>query len=159
VLKYRGLNTGSTAQRFLQLFADRGVGQERIHLRGWTSHYEMLREYNEIDIALDPFPFSGATTTCEALWMGVPVVTLPGETFASRQSLSILTNVGATATVTHDAADYVRVASELAKDRSRLTDLRGSLRGQVMHSALCDADRFTRHMWSAIQTMAVNASE
>ena len=157
VLKYRGLNTGSTAKRFLQLFADRGIGQERIQLRGWTSHDEMLGEYNEIDIALDPFPFSGATTTCEALWMGVPVVTLPGETFASRQSLSILANVGETAMVTHDAADYVRVAAELARDRTRLADLRARLRGQVMNSSLCDADRFTRHMWSAIQKMAAGA--
>ena len=101
-----------------------------------------------------PFPYSGGLTTCEAIWMGVPVITKPGETFASRTSLSHLTNVDAPELVAEELPDYVEKAVELANDISRLTDLRSGLRGQMAKSALCDGKKFAsdftsamRHVW------------
>ena len=92
---------------------------------GWnfsaaSPHAELLAEYNRIDLALDPFPYSGGVTTCEALWMGVPVVTCPGETFASRHSLSHLSNMGLTETIARDLDEYVEMAVSLAGDLPRL---------------------------------------
>ena len=80
---------------------------------------------HQVDLALDPFPFSGSATTCEALWMGVPVITCPGETFASRHSLSHLSNVGLTETIARDLDEYVELAVSLAGDLPRLAACAG----------------------------------
>ena len=92
-------------------------------------------------ISLDPFPFSGGLTTCVALWMGVPVVTYPGETFAGRHSLSHLSNIGLTETIAPDLAHYVDIAVGLACDPRRLTELRATLRPRMAQSPLCDGPR------------------
>ena len=84
LLKYQGLNSTSARSHFEELFAAHGVGAERLELAGSSPQPELLSCYNGVDLALDPFPYSGGLTTCEALWMGVPVITCPGETFASR---------------------------------------------------------------------------
>ena len=89
VLKYRGLGEKSVQQRYRELFAGCGVAPQQLLLLPPSTYGEYLAAYQHIDLALDPFPFSGSATTCEALWMGVPVVTYPGETFASRHSFSI----------------------------------------------------------------------
>ena len=86
-MKYRGLGDPTVKQRFLDLFATHGMGPERLDLLPWSSYSDYLATYHQVDVALDPFPFSGSTITCESLWMGVPVITCPGETFASRHSL------------------------------------------------------------------------
>ena len=99
ILKYCGFDDRETSRQYLHLFADHQVAPARIELRGWSPYAQMLAEYHEIDLALDPFPFCGAATSCEALWMGVPVVTCPQETFASRQTLAILSSIGLTETV------------------------------------------------------------
>jgi predicted O-linked N-acetylglucosamine transferase (SPINDLY family) len=101
-----------------------------------------LAEYQRVDIGLDTFPYSGGLTTCEALWMGVPVVTWPGETFAGRHSLSHLSNVGLAETVAPSELEFVDCAARLAKDLALLADIRRKLRQQMAGSPLCDAARF-----------------
>ncbi len=127
VLKYRGLGDQTVKRRYLDLFAARGVEPQRLELLPSSSYAEYLAAYHQVDVALDPFPFSGSVTTCEALWMGVPVVTCPGETFASRHSLSHLSNVGLTETIARDLDEYVELAVSLAGDLPRLAAAAGRL--------------------------------
>lgn len=145
VLKYHGLDAASVSNRIAGLFAERGIARTRLDLLGGTAHGDLMRQYHRIDVALDPFPYSGGLTTCEALWMGVPVVTCPGETFASRHSLSHLSNVGLTETIAADRNAYVRLAVDLAGDLPRLNALRAGLRGQMTASPLCDGPRFAEN--------------
>ena len=128
ILKYGNMDAEGNRNRILDQSGKHGVGQSRLTLEGKSPHSELLARYNDVDIALDTFPYSGGLTTCEAIWMGVPVITNPGETFASRHSLSHLTNVGATDLVADDLPDYVSKAVELANDAPRLTGLRSGLR-------------------------------
>jgi protein O-GlcNAc transferase len=100
---------------------------------------------------LDPFPYSGGLTTCEALWMGVPTVTLPGEIFASRHATSHISNVGLTDWVAANLAEYRQIAVAKASDIVVLADLRAGLRSRVKASALCDAPRFGRHLAAALR--------
>lgn len=132
-------------------FARHGIGRERLILAGASPHREFLAEYNRLDLQLDPFPYSGGLTTCEALWMGVPTVTLPGETFASRHSLSHLSNVGLDDWVARDLADYERLAVAKAQDPGALARLRQGLRARVAASPLCDAPRFGRSLAAALR--------
>jgi predicted O-linked N-acetylglucosamine transferase (SPINDLY family) len=118
--------------------------------RELTDHQSV---YNEIDIALDPFPYNGATTTCESLWMGVPVITLTGKMHAGRVGTSILTQVGLTDLIAEGPDDYVRIAVELANDPMRLSELRSTLRQRMVTSPLCDAKAFARSMEDAYRTM------
>ena len=112
----------------LQAFTEHGIDPTRIECLGWSPHIELLTEYQRIDVALDPFPYNGGLTTCEAMWMGVPVITYPGETFASRHSLSHLSNVGLTETIARSLDEYVDLAVSLAADLPRLAKLRRELR-------------------------------
>ena len=152
-LQTRELNDAPTAERILDLFAERGIARERLHLLGGVPHRELLDAYGEIDIALDPFPYSGGLTTLEALWMGVPVVTLTGQTFCGRHSTSHLNNVGLSELVTATAADYVATAVALTQDTDRLTTLRRGLRAQMATSPLCDAKGYTRALEAAYREM------
>ena len=106
LLKYRGFDDAAIRDRVLRMFAIEGIEAERIEMQGKSPHPNLLAEYQRVDIGLDTFPYSGGLTTCEALWMGVPVVTLPGATFAGRHSLSHLSNVGLTETVTSSEQEY-----------------------------------------------------
>ena len=105
-----------------------------------------MRQYNDIDIVLDPFPYSGGLTTCEALWMGVPTVAVPGEIFASRHSMSHLSNVGLPDWVAPDLDSYIELAVSKAADIDSLADLRKGLRALVKASPLCNAPRFGRNL-------------
>ena len=151
LLKYKGLDDPGLCARYLDLFAGRGLDPGRIEFEGESSAAAMLATYGRVDVALDPFPYSGGLTTCEALWMGVPVVTCPGETFAGRHSLSHLTNVGLTETITRDLGDYVERAVALAQDLPRLAALRAGLRPRMAASPLCDGDRFARNLLEALR--------
>jgi protein O-GlcNAc transferase len=134
-------------------FAAAGIDPARLDLRGPSAHPDMLAEYGDIDIALDPFPFGGGVTSCEALWMGVPVVTLPGSNPASRQTLGFLRAIGHEAWVAGSSEEYRRIAAELAGDRGRLAELRRSLRPAMAASSLCDGPGFTRALEQVYRTL------
>lgn len=153
VLKTRELSDGAARERVLGLFAAEGIAAARIALKGWSEHTQLLRRYNDVDIALDPFPYSGGVTTIEALWMGVPVVTMPGERFASRHSLSHLSNVGLGELVGDGPEDYLRIAKALAHDLPRLAALRTGLRDRLRNSPLLQSKRFTRNLEAAFRAM------
>jgi protein O-GlcNAc transferase len=123
-------------------FSTRGIDPQRIKFEGATSHRDMLSKYSQVDIALDPFPFCGGATSCEALWMGVPVVTLPGTRPASRQTHSIVQTIGRPEFSTPTPSAYVEAAASLALDRDRLAANRRSLRSEMLSSSLCDAKAF-----------------
>jgi protein O-GlcNAc transferase len=150
VMKYRGLGDPSVRKRFLDLFAANGVGAQRLDLLPSSAYSDYLASYHRVDVALDPFPFSGSTITCESLWMGVPVITLPGDTFASRHSLDHLSNVGLTETIARDPDEYIDLAISLAGDPSRLLALRSGLRERMAASPLCDGKRFATHLLSIL---------
>jgi len=117
---------------------------------GWTKH--MMR-YHDVDIALDPFPFNGSTTTFEALWMGVPVVTLLGDRMMSRWTASMLDKVGLDDLIARTPEEYIAIALELAADRDRLAELRTTLRERVARSLLCDGPKTTRYFERALRAV------
>lgn len=145
VLKYYAMSNPAVAGRLREMFAGHGIEPGRIDFLGTTSHAEQMARYRDIDIALDPCPYNGGLTTLEALWMGVPVVTCPGETFAGRHSLSHLSNVGLTTTIARDLEDYVDLAASLADDLPTLARLRAGLRERMQSSPLCDGAGFARN--------------
>jgi predicted O-linked N-acetylglucosamine transferase (SPINDLY family) len=157
VLKNRMFGEAGTRQRVGDAFAAVGLPADRLELLAWTadtaSHLEI---YNRVDIALDTFPYNGATTTCEALWMGVPVVSRCGETQAARMGRSILGAAGLAEFVADSDDAFVQIATSLAAERRRLADLRTGLREQLAASPLMDETGFTRALeqtylgaWSA----------
>ena len=151
VLKYKGMNARSAAEDLAGEFASRGIDPRRVTCLGYSPHAQLLAAYHGIDLALDPFPYSGCLTTCEALWMGVPVVTCPGETFVSRYSLSHLSNVGLTETIARDVDEYVELAVSLASDLPRLESMRAGLRERMAVSRLCDGQQFAANFVALLQ--------
>jgi predicted O-linked N-acetylglucosamine transferase (SPINDLY family) len=149
VIQGQALDDGPHRRRFAALAAECGLPRERVELRGFTSLEEATRAYHGIDIALDPFPFSGGMTSFEALWMGVPVVTLEQPLVHGRQSLSMLHNLGLPELVARDADDYVAIARRLATDRPRLAELRRALRPRFAASPLMDYAAFAKHLEAA----------
>jgi predicted O-linked N-acetylglucosamine transferase (SPINDLY family) len=151
VLKFKGMDDVSTIDRLSNEFGGHGIDPIRVECLGWTPHEVSLAEYSRIDIALDTFPYSGGLTTCEALWMGVPVITCPGETFASRHSFSHLSNIGLTETIARNRDEYIELAVTLAGDLPRLANLRGSLRDRMAASPLCDWQRFANNLMQLLR--------
>lgn len=130
-----------------------GVTSKRIQFVGFMPTEKYFAYYHRIDIALDTFPYGGGTTTCDALWMGVPLVSLAGKTAVSRGGLSILSNVGLPELVARSEERYVQIAVELAADLGRLSALRSTLRQRMQQSPLMDAPRFARNVETAYRTM------
>ena len=148
ILKYRGyFAEAPVRQRVERAAAAAGVDPKRFVLLGQREDREAhLNRYRDIDIALDPFPFSGSTTTFEALWMGVPVVTAPGANMASRWSAAMLRALGCDAWIARSPESYIGVAADLARDAKHLGDIRDDLRRRVAQSALCDGVKRTRQL-------------
>ena len=144
---------GGHRDRVWDYLEERGVGRDRLTFVGRSTIEEYLRLYERIDVGLDPFPYGGGTTTCDALWMGVPVVSLAGQTAVGRGGLSILSNVGLPELVGHDVSEYASIASRLAQDRPRLCELRSTLRSRMQRSPLMDAPRFARGVEAAYRTI------
>ncbi len=129
-------------ERIATLLGQAGIDAGRLDMRSGGSHHEFLEHYNEIDIALDPFPYSGGLNTCEALWMGVPVVTRRGDRMCGRHAACHLSAVGLKDWIAEDAAGYVALALAKADDRAALLDLKKGLRRRVQGSPLTDAEGF-----------------
>ena len=139
--------------RFGDLCAKHGIAPDRLQLRGFVPIDQAPASYAGIDIALDPFPFCGGMTSLEALWLGVPVVTLPGETLASRQSASMLMNLGLPELIAENALEYVNKAAQLARDLPRLAGLRAGLRQRFASSPLMDYTGFARALEALYRDM------
>lgn len=152
VLKDRLLAGARMRERLLAGLQSRGVEPARVELFAHTASIrEHLALYDSIDVAFDPFPYHGTTTTCDALWMGVPVVSLAGRTHARRVGVSILSNVGLRELACDSAASFVRTAIDLAEDATRRAELRTTLREQVRRSSLCDAPAFALRFAHAVR--------
>lgn len=145
LLKDRSFDHATARGRLEAAFARFGIAADRLVLLGWTAgRNEHLARYGQIDVALDPFPYNGTITSCDALWMGVPLLTLAGRRHAARVGASLLTAVGLEELVATDPDDLVARAAALAGDPVRLGALRAGMRDRLLASPLCDAERFTR---------------
>src|SRR5262249_51997681 len=150
-LKYMGLHEAATQRRIRAHFTAGGIDARRVLFEGYTSHAELLDQYNHIDLGLDTQPYSGGVTTCEALLMGEPVISLPGKTFAGRHATSHLMNSGHPQFVAQDLAGYVELAVEWANRLNDLADIRARMRENVLRSPLCDARRFARDFLDIVE--------
>jgi protein O-GlcNAc transferase len=147
LMKCRPLEDAEVCARILELFQVSGVPADRIELHpGDPSPADHLAQYGRVDIALDTFPYNGTTTSCEALWMGVPVVTLAGTRHAARTGVSILSNCELDSLVARTPEEYLEIACELARDGEKLQELRAGMRERMRNSPLTDAAGVTREL-------------
>jgi predicted O-linked N-acetylglucosamine transferase (SPINDLY family) len=153
-LQSKQMQDPTARRQLLERLQRVGIEAERVDLVPASVRLAYLAAHAEVDILLDTFPHGGATTTCEALWMGVPTVTLAGETMLARQGASLLGCVGLSDWVARDPAHYVELAVRHAGDVERLAGLRAGLRAQAVASPLFDARRFTGHLQDALCTMS-----
>jgi predicted O-linked N-acetylglucosamine transferase (SPINDLY family) len=153
MLKVKRMDTPFAKQHVEESFASHGIGIDRLIIEGGEKHKQFMEAYNRIDIALDPHPYTGGLTTCEAMWMGVPVITLPGWTFAGKHAASHLSTAGLEDWVAKSAEDYVAIAQKWSKDLDGLSKLRQGLREQMAASPLVDGARFARNLETALQHM------
>ena len=154
LIKAGGLENEDTQEGLRRRFRAHGMDDSLLHLRGPSSHPDMLEQYSEVDIALDPFPFNGGMTTLEALWMGVPVLTVSGVHVVARQTISALSNIGLAEELAFpDVEAYVRGAVSLARNLKRLEALRASIRDRVAASPIRDAKSFSRDVETLYRQM------
>jgi tetratricopeptide (TPR) repeat protein len=154
LLKASQFKDRGTRERIAAAFATAGIGADRLTvLPPQATTAEHLAAYGQVDIALDPLPYNGTATTCEALWMGVPVVTLRGARHAARVGASILTAVGLDHLIAPTPDEYVAIAAGLARDRDALATLRSGLRERMRASPLCDGAVFARAVEDAYRAM------
>ena len=150
-LKYGGLNQPDAHQWMRGEFTRRGIAADRILLEGWSTNLDTMGQYGLLDLALDTQPYSGGLTTCEALWMGVPVICCPGRGFATRHATSHVTNAGLGQFVTDNMDQYVDKAVEWAGRIDDLAALRSTMRAQVAASPLCDGPGYARDLLTLLQ--------
>jgi len=153
IIKNKGFEGARLQADIRHRFAQESVDPARIEFRGPSPHAEFLASYQEADIALDTFPYNGGLTTCEALWMGLPVVSCAGETFAGRHGLAHLTAAGSPEWGAADFDAYVDLAVALASDLDRLSQIRSGLRARVAASPLCDGPRFAANFAGAMEAV------
>ncbi len=146
LLKGKALGDSGVRKRFEQAFADRGISSDRLDLRSWIAGTSHLDIYNQVDIALDPFPYNGTTTLCETSWMGVPTIVLAGNRHSGRVGVSLMTMMGHPELIARDKATYIAEAVHLAHTPEKLKTYRLNLRGDMQNSRLLDAARFTRSL-------------
>jgi protein O-GlcNAc transferase len=153
LLKYMGMDTAPLHQRFQRCFAENGIAPERLRFAGASPSPEYLAAYGDIDIALDPFPYTGGTTTADTLWMGVPVVTLAGRLAVQRSAASILTSVGLTDMVAETPRQYLDAAVFLAGIVPQIPELRANVRQALERSPLMDEVAMVRSLEAAYREM------
>lgn len=154
MLKGYALSSQKTRDSFTDMFEQNGIGPERLTLVDWNSTVSgHLDLYNEIDIGLDPFPYNGTTTTCEALWMGVPVISLAGDKHVSRVGASLMGAVGLSELVADSSEEYVAIAVSLATDTGQLNRLRTMLRDMMRQSTLLDTTEYVKNLETAYRSM------
>jgi predicted O-linked N-acetylglucosamine transferase (SPINDLY family) len=154
LIKSKALRDDSVRRSLTEKFAQAGLDPERLMVLPWEATTQgHLNVYGEVDIALDTVPYNGATTTCEALWMGVPVVTLIGRTHAGRMGASILRAAGLGCYVATTATEFVDICVRLANERSALIELREHGRERLRASALMDEAAFVRGFEAALRQM------
>lgn len=154
MLKTRSFNDQAVRDYYTELFAQNGIESKRLILEQYVAApEEHLHCYDRIDIALDPFPYNGTTTTCESLLMGVPVITLAGNRHSGRVGKSLLSAIGLTGMVAKDPNNYHALALYLASDINRLANLRKGLRTALLRSPICNAQTFTINLELAYRTM------
>jgi predicted O-linked N-acetylglucosamine transferase (SPINDLY family) len=144
---------GAHLNRAVRRFEELGINRDRLRFAGWQPWTDYLATYSQIDIALDPLPHGGGITTCDALWMGVPVVSLSGQTAAGRGGRSILCNLGLPELVAFTSEQYLQIAVDLARDVERLDHLRRGIRARMLASPLMDAPQFARDVEAAYRQM------
>jgi len=150
LLKGRAFDTAIARDRVQREVTATGIDADRLDLRGYAvDQANHLALYSEMDIALDTFPYNGTQTTCDAFWMGVPVITLAGQTHVSRVGASLLSNVQLPELIASTPDEYVQIAVDLARDSSRLDSLRNSMRARLLASPLMDAPSFARDVEAA----------
>jgi protein O-GlcNAc transferase len=153
LLKTMQFDEPSVLQDMAQQFSRHDITSSRLMLMPHVPRADYLKPFNRVDIALDPFPYPGITTSVECLWMGVPFVTLAGETFMARQGVGLLNNAGLPDWVAADKDDYVKLAARRAGDLPALQQLRLELRPRVLASPIFDAQNFARHFEGAMRGM------
>lgn len=153
LLKAPSLRDAAVQARFAGLFAEQGIAAERLMLRGPSGLEAMMQEYGDIDIALDPTPYNGGTTTLQALWMGVPVVTLTGGNFVARMGASFMQSLDQPDWVADDEDGYVAAAVRLARDCTTVRAGRAQLRARMAASPLCDIQAYVGHFEALLQRM------
>jgi predicted O-linked N-acetylglucosamine transferase (SPINDLY family) len=144
---------GVARERILKALSQSGIEADRVEFVDRTSRRKYLDYYHRIDVGLDTLPYNGHTTSLDAMWMGVPLVTRVGQTVVGRGGWSQLSNLKLTELAGHDDEQFVRIAVDLASDLPRLTELRRALRKQMMSSPLMDPKGFARGMEGAYRAM------
>ena len=154
LIKARSLIDSVVLSEFKSRCILHGLEESRLNILSWKESYgDQITDLDAIDIALDATPYNGTTTTCEAMWMGIPVVTLRGDRPAGRVGASLLTQVGRTEWIADSDEDYIRIARSLAEDAERLSTIRASLRDEMKASTLGDATLFAQSMESAYRKL------
>jgi predicted O-linked N-acetylglucosamine transferase (SPINDLY family) len=148
ILKTKAFASDGVASRFRTFFSEHGISPDRVVLESASPRNVLLAKYNDIDIALDPFPCNGATSTVEAVWMGVPFVTLSGDRYVGRIGESLANALGHPEWVAKTRQEYVQIAKVLATDAVALATYKKCLRDELMRSPICDGRRFCRELES-----------